>query len=305
LLPGAASGRDVVAPPGWPVGRIVGVGYGGVAVLSDDGGDSYRAPGYLAFGRDVNSVVLVRRPDSHPLGPGPRLIGVGQGEAASASVWLSDDAGETWVRRAYLPEPVTGPGAPTARGLHALPEPGEADPGAGGRAIAVLGLGHIYQTTDAGDSWSVIGRAPEMNPPSDTLAPTFVEATALGPDGRLYVSVARVGPRRGWLWRTTDPFIVASSEAPTPPASGLSLVVYPNPSRGSVTLTVRSAQAVRARVEVMDAAGRRVSSVEVWATPGGTAVPLATSTWAAGVYVARASDGPHKEAVTARFTVVR
>ena len=192
-LPGAASGRDPAAPPGWPAGRIVGVGHGGVAVLSDDGGDTYRTANLMALGRHAQFVALVRRPDTHPLGAGPRLLVTGYGEGAFSSVWASDDAGETWRRVAALTEPGDGPHWPSAEGVFALPEPGEADPGAGGRALAVLGRGHLYQTTDGGETWSVVGRVPIVDTSGGSTGDCFVGTSEMGPDGRLYVGITRLG----------------------------------------------------------------------------------------------------------------
>jgi len=121
-LPGAASSRDPAAPPGWPTGRVVAVGYNALAILSDDGGESWRATANgIEPGRRSPAVVLVRRPDTHPLGPGPRLLRVGSGEATATSVWVSDDAGETWTRIALLSEPSDGPGWPSPATVLALP----------------------------------------------------------------------------------------------------------------------------------------------------------------------------------------
>lgn len=295
-LPGAASGRDVAAPAGWPTGRVVAVGYGAVAALSDTGGETWRAPANgIEAGRRSPAVVLVRRPDSHPLGPGPRLLRVGSGEATATSVWASDDAGETWTQTGWLSEPSDGPGWPSPTTVLALPEPGEADPGAGGRALAVLRRGHLFETTDGGETWTVVGRMPGIRPTGDPDGPSIAMDAELGPDGRLYVITSRDG-----VWRTAAPFVVAADDAPSS-ASGLSLSVSPNPSTGAVTFTLSSREAAAVHVVVTDATGRRVTTVEAWATPEGTSVAVDASGWASGVYVARAGAG----SASARFTVVR
>jgi hypothetical protein len=303
LLPGAASGRDPAMPVDWPVGRLVCAGNGGVAVVSDDAGDSYRLANQVAFGLRTQYVTLVRRPDGHSLGPGPRLLAQGVGAASGATVWISDDAGETWTAGANLWEPVDGPGNPAAMGIYALPEPGESDRGAGGRAVAVLGRGHIYQTTDGGDTWALVGRAPEMETAENGNSATFVGATALGPDNRLYIGVTRTGPGLAWMYRTAEPFFVAGSSAPSS-VTGLSLSVRPNPSDGRVTVAIVAEASEAVRVSVLDALGREVAVVYEGPISSRLELPVETARLPPGVYVVRASVAGRAD-VTARFTVAR
>lgn len=290
-LPGAASGRDPAMPAGWPVGRVVAAGADAIALLSDDGGRTYRptANGY-DYGLHTKGITLIRRPDTHPLGAGPRLLVVLSGDVASSSVWSSDDAGQTWTRRANLPEPGDGPGWPAPVTVLALPEPGETDRGAGGRALVVLARGHIYQTTDGGDSWQVVGRTPGVGTNSQPIM-----TAALGPDGHLYV-----GPQIGWVWRTTEPFVVSSEGEPAPPSVRVTLSAEPNPASQVVRLSRTGSADAPVRVVVTDALGRRVAEIEIGA--GTSSVDLDTSRWPAGVYVARAEAS---EAASVRFTIVR
>ena len=300
-LPGARSGRDPAAPAGWPAGRIVGVGDGGVGVYSDDGGDSYVSANLIALGRHAQFVTLVRRPDGHPMGPGPRLLATGYGEGAFSSVWASDDAGETWRRIAALTEPGDGPHWPSTEGIYALSELGETDAGAGGRALIVLGRGLLYQTTDAGETWAVVGRAPGIVSSSGS-ANTFVGTSELGPDGRLYVGVQGLGTLN-WLWRTTEPFLVAEAPSPAVP-SGLSLSVRPNPAGSSTSVVVTAPAPSEAVVTVVDATGREVARVHAGPlAAGATPLALDTSGWAVGVYVVRATVGD--QTATARLVVAR
>lgn len=300
-LPGAASGRDVAAPPSWPAGRLVAAGDGGGIVLSDDGGETYRTTPLYAFGRNANHLALVRRPDTHPLGPGPRLLAAEAGSAAAVAVWLSDDGGATWTRRALLPEPIDGPGAPIARGLFALPEPGETDAGATGRALVVLGRGHLYETADGGETWAVVGRAPGIVS-SGGRTDTSVGTSEVGPDGRLYIGVQGLGTFN-WLWRTTERFTVAASGAPEVP-SGLSVSVRPNPAGASVSVVVTAPEVGVGVVAVVDALGREVGRLHGGPLgAGATVLALDTSGWAAGVYVVRATVDAHT--ATARLVVAR
>jgi len=300
LLPGAASGRDVAAPPGWPEGRIVGGGSQGL-IYSDDGGETYFLSGYTGFGHHVHHVDLVRRPDAHPLGPGPRLIALRDGAASGVVVYTSDDGGATWQQGMDLVEPNDGGVAWRAgRGLHALSEPGEADPGAGGRALAALGRGHLYQTEDGGETWQVVGRAPEMlTQPNGVGA---VNSTELGPDGRLYVAVSGNGQPR-WVWRTAAPVVVAETES-APPAQSASVGIRPNPAAGRVEIVVTLARAGDTRVSVVDALGREVAVVSAGLLPAGaTVIPFAQADWLDGLYIVRVEA--RGRVTSARMTVVR
>ena len=288
-LPGVASGRGAAAPPGWPTGRVVGCGPGGV-VVSDTGGAGYRATSWFGVGMEARELALVRRPDAHPLGPGPRLLLVGFVNGQSPSAWTSDDVGLTWQRRAFLTEPATAPGYERPVALFALSEAGETDPGAGGRAVAVMGAGHLYQTTDAGETWRVIGRAPAMTDPGVQRF-TNVGVAEMGPDGRLYIGVSRPGPLPGeWLYRTVEPFAVAGEAGPAPvEASGVGVLVRPNPASGRVSVVLSLAEAGPVRVAVVDALGREVALVLDGAGAAGeTVVGVETGAWPAGLYLVRA-----------------
>ena len=313
MLPGVASGRGAAAPPDWPTGRVVGTGNGGL-VYSDTGGEGYTASAWIgAAGGFGQQLALVRRPDTHPLGPGPRLLLTGRrvGDAI-VRVLTSDDAGVTWQQRAILSEPFTAPGYGRTLGLFALSEPGEADAGAGGRAVAVIGLGHIYETSDAGETWRVAGRAPAMSVTSPPDEPpgrlTNVGAAEMGPDGRLYIGVTVVGqgPYPGeWLYRTTEPFAVADEAGELPAASErVGVSVRPNPAGSRVEIVLRVSEAGSARVVVVDALGREVAVVLDGAVSAGkTIAALETGGWPVGVYVVRASVG--SQVASARLVVAR
>jgi len=161
----------------------------------------------------------------------------------------------------------------------------------------MLNRGHLFETTDGGDTWQVVGRMPGIRSSGDPEPVSVAMDAELGPDGRLYVAA-----NRGSVWRTVDPLVVAGEGAPSS-ASGLSLSVSPNPSSGAVTFTLSSRETQRARVVVSDVTGREVAAVEAWATPEGASVSVDASSWAPGVYVARmwAGDG----SASVRVTVAR
>ncbi len=304
LLPGAASGRATGAPPGWPSGRVIAGGVGGLG-YSDDGAMSYRSSNWFGQGRDGQHLALVRRPAAHPLGPGPRLlmVGVASGDPA-VSAWTSDDGGTTWTKRALLYEPITAPGYGKTLGVFPLSAPGEDDRGATGEAVTVLGLGHIYRTTDAGETWRVVGRAPGMTDPGVQFF-SNVGTAEMGPDGRLYVGINQTGPDGGWVYRTTEPFVVAGEASAPPEASErVGVSVRPNPAGGRVEVVVRAAEAGTGRVVVVDALGREVVVVHDGAVAAGEqAFGIETGAWPPGVYVVRASVGA--QTATARLVVAR
>lgn len=304
LLPGVASGRDPAAPPDWPSGRILHSGYRGIAP-SDDGGVSYQnwtwgaGPGYKGY-----HLAIVRRPNTHPLGPGPRILmtAVVSGEPA-VSFWSSDDGAQTWQRRGFLPEPHTAPGYGRTLGIFALPEPGESDPGAGGRALIVMGLGHLYQTSDAGETWAVVGRAPEMVATNPPTSGTFLGAAEMGPDGRLYVAVSALGHSTGWVWRTAEAFSVGQVEAP-PTADDFAVLVRPNPSGGEAEAVMELSRPSAVRVVVLDVLGREMAVVADGAVGAGVHVLRLPASLAPGTYFVRV-EVERTRMLTRTITVVR
>ena len=308
LLPGSRSGRAVAAPPDWPAGRIIATGAQGVQ-MSDDGGDVYVPTSYFAFSNHVQQVELIRRPDGHPLGPGPRLVALRNGAPTGVATYTSDDGGATWQRGVDLSEPPDG-GVRwgLGQGLHALSERGETDPGAGGRALAVLGRGHLYQTTDGAETWTVVGRAPEMLADPANSEYGSVNSTEIGPDGRLYVGGSRLGGANpGWAFRTVAPVVAVEPPPDSAPGSmpGIALTVRPNPAGGRVEVVLELAEASDVHVVILDALGREVAVVLDGAAPHGEhVVGMDTASWPAGVYVVRATAAGSGGAQTATARLV-
>ena len=298
-----------------PGGRLL-VGVWNGVVASSDAGASYQRTSL--FGRHIAHSFAFVPVAGHPYG-GIVFVGADHSALAGqnvtrAEVHRSDDGGATWtLARHFTPEETGLPPIPSDAGpvymfsrvaLAATPD---------GTLYAAVHYntgptspGVILRSDDLGTTWSradagFAGFEARSPYPASTPEQPFgwrVRRFALSRTGVLYAATDR------GVWRTTQP--VVSGEAwPTPSSVGLSLSVSPNPSRGLVTLSLSARETQRARVVVTDVTGREVAAVEAWATPEGASVPMDASSWASGVYVARASVGRHTEHVTARFTVAR
>ena len=135
----------------------------------------------------------------------------------------------------------------------------------------------LHQSVNGGMTWIVAGDLPaDVNGggihTSDML---------IGPDNHLYVAVGRAGPEPEWVYRTTEPVVVATEpEAPELPGVEF-LVVYPNPATDRLTV---EASGMGEEVVLYDLLGRAVRRARLVA---GKAV-LDTARLPAGVYVVRA-----------------
>ena len=201
-------------------------------------------------------------------------------------VWASDDGGETWA------EVTRPPSTDVTFAAVALP-------GAGARsALFVKGMGEVWQTDDAGASWTLRGVSPAVGPPpGDPNGPnTRVTSATVGPDGRLYLGHGTQGPAQlGGVWRTAAP--VGTVPGPTGSAgavpSGVSVTAVPNPSGGrpSVAVTLGRPSA-SVRVSVFDALGREVAVLHDGPLGAGThRLGLDGEALPAGSYVARVVGG--------------
>ncbi|MCH8030426.1 MAG: T9SS type A sorting domain-containing protein, partial [Bacteroidetes bacterium] len=138
-----------------------------------------------------------------------------------------------------------------------------------------------------GGTWEAAGNLP-AEPMEDGISSSDM---LVGPEGYLYVSVSRTGPEDEWVYRTTEPVVVANEpEAPSAPTAER-FVVYPNPATDRITV---EANGLGEEVVLYDLLGRAVRRARLVA---GKAV-LDTARLPAGVYVVRA--GGESRLVTVR-----
>jgi len=272
--------------PGWSTWRVIAGGRNGVTVSSDTARTFHRASLWASNTYRVSRLAVVEGP-----GGGVRVLAGGAVNAQPyARVWASDDGGETWAAVGMLDDVAdAGNGYAVFRALVPL----------GGRsALALMGRGTIHRSDDGGQTWAVVGRA-ALDVPEDEDA----RSAELGPDGRLYVGLFRVG-ERAFVYRTVSP-VVSAEPAPAPEDSGLTLRAEPNPSSGTVALILSlGAAEARVRVVVYDSLGREVAVAHEGALGAGEhRLPLNTRELAPGAYVARVTAGG--AAATARLALTR
>ena len=246
-------------------GRLLAGCLGGLA-YSDDGGRIWNySNAWWTFQTECRSLGL------GPDGTAYAISGDGPGPGGFF-VWASED-GATWEQRA----PLTGIGY-----LTVLPNPSPL-----GSLLAVSlfeaeGAG-VYGSTNGGYSFSLLGRTP-VDPTQD-----FVMDALVGPDGLLYIAVSRAGPEDAWVYRTTEPVVVANEpEVPAPTTQRL--IVYPNPATDRLTV---EAEMLGGAVLLYDLLGRLVLRARLIA---GKAV-LDASQLQAGVYVVRVGARARRVAI--------
>ena len=248
-------------PTGHPnEGRMMAGCLGGLA-YSDDGGRVWNyANAWWTFQTQGTSLTL------GPDGTAYAISGDGPGPGGMF-LWASTD-GVTWEQRAPLP----GVGF-----LVALPEPAPI-----GSLIAIPefedeGPG-VYGSTDGGFTFWLQGRVPE-----DEDIPTGTRRASdalIGPDGLLYVAATRSGSEDEWVYRTTDPVVVASEPEAPPVHMEENLVVYPNPASDRIAIETAG---LGEQVVLYDLLGRVVSRARLSSGKASldvAALPL-------GVYVVR------------------
>jgi len=261
----------------------------GVAV-SEDGGRTFRPSSlWSALDYAVHEMAAVEGP-----GGGRRVLAGGFRNAQPyGRAWRSADDGATWGgETAFRDIDDGGSRFQSVQGLVSLGGPS---------ALLILGRGAVYRTDDGGGSWMVVGRTPMPDPTME-----YVGTALVGPDGRLYVGLTRIGASTvngGRVFRTSEP-VVSAEPSPMPEGSGLMLRVEPNPSSGAVALvlTLGAAEA-RVRVVVYDSLGREVAVAHEGALAAGEhRLPLNTRGLAPGAYVARVTAGDRTATVRLALT---
>ena len=301
-----AAGAPDGGGPG--TGRLLRGGYTSGVSYSNNGGDTWTASSLWSLTTHVKHLAVLARPEG-----GLRAVAFGlihNAGCGCARVWTSDDGGATWVERAQLSEPVgNGLAANDPAALVAVgAPPGDVTYGTS-RAVAVLGRGRLFATSDAGLTWELLpgglGQAPLEDPDKD-----LVNLAAMTWDGQLLLGVSRIGAATAWSLlsaeRLADVIAVWEEGAPAP-SGELGLRIEPNPTDGRATLHLTLAKAGPVTVEVYDALGRRVSRAELSGTPGVHAIDLGAERLAPGLYVVRvtALDGGQVVTDTRAVTVAR
>jgi hypothetical protein len=274
---GPAGAQDFAAlPVGSPhPGRVLAAEDYGVSI-SDDGGATFRESALWVAGHRGERLGVV----AAVAGGGYRvLLGGLINGAPDYRAWASGDDGETWgpAGGVRLPE---GPPFGVGGGAKAVLPLG------GASAFIVLGRGTVYRTDDAGQTWEAVGRAPEIN---DYI---YLEAAALGADGRLYVGLRAGGLERAWVWRTAE--VVTASEPGLDPPAGepLRVEVHPNPAPASATVTLTLRKQGEVSAVVYDVLGREVAVLyEGPMAAGSHALAFDGARLPGGVYIVRVTAG--------------
>ena len=135
----------------------------------------------------------------------------------------------------------------------------------------------LHRSEDGGASWSIVGELPaEVNGGGIRTNDMLI-----GSDNHLYIAVGRTGPEREWVYRTTEPVVVANEPHAPPAPTAERLVVYPNPASDRITVEASGAGQEAVLYDLLGRAVRRARMV------AGKAV-LDVSRLPAGVYVVRA-----------------
>jgi len=298
-LQGAYALLPLPPTPSRPAWHVLAGGVNGILVSADTARSFMPSAMYTRHRYGIYRLAAVEAPGG-PAGVPARALAAGFDTAfPGARVWTSDDGGRTWAERGSLRDVLDGGAGYTGpKALVAL------GPQAPHSAVAVLGRGAMHRTDDGGETWALVGRLPLEGATEEERRSNRVQDVILGPDGRLYVALARPGLSSNWVWvyRTADPVVVGAEETAEPGNAGLALSVVPNPVTDSAALTLSLARPSPVCVAVYDLLGREVALLYEGALPAGTHVlPFDGSALPAGVYVVRARAG--EGVTTVRLTV--
>ncbi len=271
-------------PVGHPFeGRMMAGCLGGLA-YSDDGGRVWNyTNAWWTFQTDATSLTL------GPDGTAYAVSGDGPGPLGYL-VWASSD-GVTWEQRA----PLVG-----SAYLVSLPYPAPL-----GSLIAITRSAEdvpgVYGSTDGGHTFTLLGRIPDDSTAGGSL---HANDMLLGPDGLLYVAAGRTGPTDEWVYRTTEPVVVASEPGvPEIPEVSLTLSVRPNPAVGQTQVEFEVTETTTVRMEVFDALGREVAVLADGRYEHGRYTStFGGSDLASGLYVVRVTVTPETSGLAQTYT---
>ena len=252
-------------PDGPAVGRLVAGVFSGI-VTSEDGGQTWESSSLFQNARFwIHRMVI----GTDPISGGRRLYAsLWDAQAPGVQLYFSDDDGLTWTSPSVMPNNaqllVFVPGTPAS--LIAVEF---------GYDVQTERIG-LWRSVDGGQTWTDAGELP-AEPNGGGIS---TDDMLIGPDGHVYVSVNRSGPQREWVYRSTEPVIVANEPEAPPSPTAERLIVYPNPVTNRLTVeTIGSDE----EVVLYDVLGRVVSRASL---SSGKA-SLDVSALPAGVYVVR------------------
>ncbi len=262
----------VEIPDGPAAGRLVAGAFNGI-LTSEDGGRTW-APSSLFqdFRYSTQRVVI----GTHP-GTGARRLyaTVTDSQTTGPQLFTSDNDGLTCTNVPTMVDAYLFVFVPEDSGVLLAVEDGTA---LEGDKLS------IHRSDDGGSSWAIVGELPaEVNGLG-----IHTNDMLLGPDDRLYVAAGRAGPERAWVYRTTEPVLVATEPGPEPPGEETGLRVYPNPATEKIAV---ERVALGEEIVLYDVLGRAVLRTR-------TPTDIDVSALPPGLYIVRA--GGESRLVTVR-----
>ena len=252
----------VEIPDGTAEGRLVAGVFAGV-VISEDGGQTWEPSSMFQNARFwVHRVEIGTNPAT---GKRRLYATVADAQLPDVQFYYSDDDGLTWTNVPGMVDAFLFVFVPGTESFLLAVERGTA---LEGDSI------EVWRSIDGGGTWSKAGRLPAE--PEDNLITT--KDILIGPEGHVYVSVFRTGPEPEWVYRTTEPVVVANEPEAPPPPTAERLIVYPNPATDRLTV---EATGLDEKVRLYNLLGRLVSRASL---SSGKA-SLDVSRLPAGVYV--------------------
>ena len=245
---------------GWLVAGV----FGGI-VTSEDSGQTWEPSSLFQDARFwVQRVVIGTDP-----GTGNRRLYATLADAQQPDVQLyySDDDGLTWTNVPDMVDAFLFVFVPQGDGYLLAVERGY--------DIQTERI-EVWRSVDGGQTWTDAGELPAVPNGGGIVSKDML----IGPDNHIYVAVLRAGVVHEWVYRTTEPVVVANEPEVPPPPVEERLVVYPNPATDRLTV---EANVLDEEVVLYDLLGRAVRRARLVAGKA----ELDTSRLPAGVYVVR------------------